>query len=72
MITSIQHGAFSKENSYLQNIAIDLNKGKAPIYVNQFNLYIDEEGVLRCRTRNKNAQVRESTKKPSLLPPRNP
>ena len=72
MIATIQHEAFSKEISYLRGIATGLNKGKPPIYVNQFNLYIDEEGVIRCRTRIKNAQVRESTKKPILLPPRNP
>ena len=72
MIITIQHEAFSKEILYLRGIAIGLNKGKPPIYVNQFNLYINEEGLLRCRTRIKNAQVKESTKKPILLPPRNP
>ena len=34
-------------------------------------MFIDEENVLRCRTRIKNAQVRDSTKKPILLPSRN-
>ena len=72
MIRSIQQEAFSKEISYLQNNASGLSKTRPPIYVNQFNLYIDEKGVLRCRTRIKNAQVRDSTKKPILLPPRNP
>ena len=72
IIRSIQHEAFNKEISYLQNSTAGLGKTRPPIYVNQFNLYIDEEGVLRCRTRIKNAQVRDSTKKPILLPPRNP
>ena len=72
MIRSIQQEAFRKEISYLQNNAPGLRKTRPPIYVNQLNLYIDEEGVLRCRTRIKNAQVRDSTKKPILLPPRNP
>jgi len=72
MIRSIQHKAFRKEISYLQNNTKGLSKARPPIYVNQFNLYIDEAGVLRCRTRIKNAQVRDSTKKPILLPSRNP
>ena len=51
LIRSIQLEAFSKEISYLQANSAGKNNAKPPIYVNQFNLFIDEENVLRC-TRN--------------------
>ena len=52
-------------------LSLELNKSKSPIYVNQFNLFIDEEEVLRGRTQIKNAQARDSTKKRILFPSRN-
>ena len=67
LIKSIQGVAFNKEIEYLQSS----KSAKAPLYVSQFNLTIDEKHVLRCRSRINNAAVIESCKQPILLPPGN-
>lgn len=64
LIRSIQKEAFPKEISYLVTKATS----KPPVYVSQFNLFIDNDKVLRCSTRIKNANVTESSKRPILLP----
>ena len=43
-----------------------------PIHVTQFNLYIDEQGVLRSQTCVTNASLPETNKNPILLPTRHP
>ena len=65
VIKSIQRESFYKEIDYLTN-----KTGAPPIYVSQFNLYLDEKDLLRCRTRIANASVSESCKMPLLLPSR--
>ena len=40
---------------------------KPPLYVTQFNLFLDESKLLRCRTRVGNADISESSKTPILL-----
>ena len=52
-----------------------LSKGKdsskVPIKVNQFNLFIDKHGIVRCRSRLSNANIPDAGKYPILLPARN-
>ena len=62
---SIQGVAFNKESEYLQSSRI----GTPPIYVPQFNLILDEQNVLRCRSHISNSSVIESWKQPILLSP---
>ncbi|XP_065062963.1 uncharacterized protein LOC135689604 [Rhopilema esculentum] len=64
LIRSIQGEFFCKEIDYLQS------KGdkKPPLYVSQFQLFVDEKGILRCQSRIKNASVIESSIRPILLP----
>ena len=61
---SIQRESFYKEIDYLTR-----RKGAPPIYVSQFNLFLDEKN-LRCRARIGNASLSESCKMPLLLPSR--
>ena len=61
---SIQGVAFNKEIEYLQSS----RNSKPPIYVSQFNLILDKQNILRCRSRISNASVIESCKQPILLP----
>ena len=53
LIRSIQSEAFPKEISYLVGGAAS----KPPLHVNQFNLFLDNNNVLRCRTRVGNASI---------------
>ena len=67
LIRSIQGDTFRQEIEYLQS-----NKGqKPPLYITQFNLFLDEDKLLRCRTRINKASVVESGKQPILLPTNN-
>ena len=63
LVRSIQSEEFPAEISYLATNATS----KPPLYVNQFNLFLDEEKVLRCRTRIGKADVLQSSKTPVLL-----
>ena len=67
LIRSIQSEAFSSEIAYLDSKSTT----KPPLRVSQFNLFLDENRVLRCKTRVSNASLSESSKTPILLPPRN-
>ena len=71
LIISVQDESFTKELDYLLNP----KKGEGcvpPIHVTQFNLYVDEQGVLRSRTRITNASLPKTNKNPILLPSRHP
>ena len=68
LIQSIQSEAFKREIEYLSSAS---NKDKrAPIYVTQFNLFLDKDKLLRGRTRICKSSVIESGKHPILLPSR--
>ena len=41
---------------------------KAPLKVHQFNLFIDDQGILRCKSRLANASITDAAKQPILLP----
>ena len=41
---------------------------KAPLYVKQFNLHLDENNIVRCRSRIGHSIVPDSVKRPILLP----
>ena len=66
LIRSIQSEAFSSEIAYLDSKSTT----KPPLRVSQLNLFLDENRVLRCKTRVSNASLLESSKVPILLPPR--
>ncbi len=72
IIRSVQQNAFYKEIDYLKCLKADRNKGKytgkVPLNVSQFNLFLDDEQLLRCSSRIKNANVSDSMKVPLLLP----
>ena len=69
LIRSIQSEAFEKEINF---ITTPSNKDKkAPLYVTQFNLLIDEDKLLRGRTRICKSSVIDSGKQPILLPSNN-
>ena len=71
LIKSIQNDCFAKEIHYL-SLSESVRKGmKTPLYVNQFNLYLDKNEILRCRTRIGKSTVPDSNKQPILLPSRN-
>ena len=69
LIISVQDKTFTKELNYLMNP----KKGESYIpliHVRQFNLYVDEQRVLRSQTRVTNASPPETNKNPILLPTR--
>ena len=58
----------SKEIHYL-TLSVSAWKGmKPPPYVNQFNLYLDQDEIIRCRLRIGNSTASECSKRPVLLP----
>ncbi len=67
-IESIQRESFKNEISYLEMKDKGKNEGRIPLYVNQFNLYLDNDKILRCRSRIKNANIAYDSKVPILLP----
>lgn len=68
LVRSIQGEFFPNEISYLLTSPAGKKHIKCPLYVNQFNLYLDTDGILRCRTRVGKASIPDSSKKPILLP----
>jgi hypothetical protein len=63
-IKSIQGSSFAKELEYL----IHKPKASPPQYVQQFGLYIDKNGILRCKGRIDNSTLDFDSKHPILLP----
>ena len=66
LIRSIQSRAYRKEIQFL--LSSNNSDTKPPLYVTQFNLFVDHEQVLRCRTRINKSSVLDAGKQPILLP----
>ena len=64
----IQSQSFEQEYRYLRG---DHTFG-APIYVQQFGLFIDDNGVLRCQGRINNSALGINQRNPILLPSKHP
>ena len=67
-ILNCQQLQFPSEIQYLKS-GVHNNK-KRPVLVRQLQLFLDDEGYLRCGGRIHNAPVSRTTKFPYLLPPR--
>ena len=67
-ILNCQQLQFPSEIQYLKS-GVHNNK-KCPVLVRQLQLFLDDEGYLRCGGRIHNAPVSRTTKFPYLLPPR--
>lgn len=65
-IKSIQCQSFAEEVCHM----ITSGKTPAPLLVRQFNLYLDEKGLIRCRGRIQNSSLNQEVKTPMLLPSR--
>ena len=63
-IRYIQSLSFKQELQYLQGD----HSHAAPIYVQQFGLFMDERGLLRCKGRINNSDLHLEQKNPILLP----
>ena len=68
LIRSIQCQAFSAELKYLNLDKASRTNLKPPLYVVQFNVFVDEAGIIRCRSRLKHANISLLSKTPVLLP----
>ena len=67
LLSYIQREEFSEEFEFLRGKMVT----KPPLKVKQFNLFLDNNNVIRERTRIINASVSDYTKMPILLHPRN-
>ena len=65
ILKQVQNESFVEEIEYLKE-----RKGKPPELVHDFDLFLDDEGILRCKTRLQNAPVIDTSKRPILLPKR--
>ena len=68
LIRSIQSESFANEINYLSRTESIRKTMKAPLYVKQFNLHLDENNIVRCRSRIGHYIVPDSGKRPILLP----
>ena len=66
-IQSVQAKAFAPEMSHLMHPS-----QPRPIRVSQFNLFLSEDRLLKCKGRIGNANVPDEAKNPTLLPSRHP
>ena len=71
LVKFIQMENFETEIKYLLLSPSARNNVKTPSYVNQFNLYIDENGIVRCRSRINKAIMPDAGKRPIFLPSKN-
>ena len=69
VIGKIQSEQFGKELLFLDGARTPSSR-KPPLLVSQFNLFVDEHGILRARSRIKNANVESGCIEPILLPSR--
>ena len=67
VIHSVQSESFESEIVYVSNEKLRVDR-KPPLLVSQFNLFIDSEGILRSKSRIKNASIDPQCKEPILLP----
>ena len=66
VIKAVQAECFSKE---IEFIASKSKVGsRPPNYVSQFNLFLDDDEILRCRSRINNASISDASKRPILMP----
>ena len=63
-IKSIQNQSFPEEVCHLMS----KRKTPVPILVRQFDLYIDERSIVRCKGRIQNSSLNQEAKTPMLLP----
>ncbi len=68
MIRLNQGKSFKVELRYLKRKKKGKNEGRIPLFVDQFNLHLDEQNVLCCRSGIGNANVAYDNKVPILLP----
>ena len=61
---SIQNELFPEKVCHMMST----RKTPAPILVRQFDLYIDESGIVRCKGRIQNSLLNQEAKTPMLLP----
>ena len=66
ILKQVQSESFVAEIEFLKD-----RKGKPPKLVHDFDLFLDEEGILRCKTRLQKAPVIDTSKRPILLPKKN-
>ena len=64
----IQSECFKNEIDYLLSDDESKKRKRVPLYVNQFNLFLDKDKILRCRARVGNSRIIESGKTPILIP----
>ena len=63
-IKAVQKNSFEEELKFLSSNKVSI----PPTYVAQFGLYVDEQSLIRCAGRIKNAHLPNSSKCPVLLP----
>ena len=63
-IQAVQKNSFEEELKFLSSNKVST----PPTYVAQFGLYVDEQSLIRCAGRIKNAHLPNSSKCPVLLP----
>ncbi|XP_078364115.1 uncharacterized protein LOC144648427 [Oculina patagonica] len=67
-IKTVQTASFAKELEFLQS-----KRGTfPPVYVTQFNLFLNDQQIIRCKGRVSNAPLSEESKNPILLPSKHP
>ena len=71
LVKSIQEESFPKEIHYVSSEQPIKRNVKVPLYVSQFNLYLDENNILRCRSRLGKLSTLDCSKRPILLPSKN-
>ena len=64
-IKSVQASSFAKERSFMTRKDF---KSTPPVRITQFGLFLDDEGVIKCKGRINNAPLPALTKNPILLP----
>ncbi|KAL9961132.1 hypothetical protein ACROYT_G030023 [Oculina patagonica] len=67
-IKTVQTASFAKELEFLQS-----KRGTfPPVYVTQFNLFLNDQQIIRCKEGVSNAPLSEESKNPILLPSKHP
>ena len=64
VIKSLQAKYFSQELRFLSGLKIE----KIPAYVKQFNLFVNQQGLIRCQSRLQNANANAVESMPILIP----
>ena len=63
-IKTVQKASFAKELDFLES-----QRGTfPPVYINQLGLFMDDQGITRCKGRVNNAPLSQPSKNPVLLP----